>query len=136
MSPGPSSVLTVALVTTIPPSAGIVHVEREVTVVDIECEDAGMSLSHQRHCLNPLHLNALRVAPDRYWNVALEGELARRLVTDREMRGHRVRVVGDLHASTRTLHLASYDDRGLDLGLTARLDPAPADRLARALPRP
>jgi anti-sigma factor (TIGR02949 family) len=129
-------VLTVALIGTIPPSASIEHVERDVTVVDLKCEGAGMSLSHQRRCLNPKHRNALKVRPGLYWKIALEGELARRLATDRDIRGHRLHVVGDLHAGTRTLHLASYDDRGLDHGLTARLGPAVPDLVVRTLATP
>ena len=48
---------------------------------------------------------------------------ARVLVTDRDMRGHRLHVEGALYTGIRTLHLASFTDRGT-AGLSASLLPA------------
>jgi hypothetical protein len=97
----------------------VVSVDRHVTVVDIDCEGMGWTLAQQRQCTHPHHLNALKVGPDQYWNISLDQELGRRLVADREMRGHRLHVVGDLYSSIHTLRLASFTDEDLDHALTA-----------------
>jgi anti-sigma factor (TIGR02949 family) len=105
--------LAVLLIPAMPPWAGVMHVEREVTVVDIDCEGAGRTLEEQRLCAHPHHLNALKVGPDQYWNISLQQEAGRRLVADREMRGHRVLVTGDLYTSIRTLHVTGFADQDL-----------------------
>lgn len=116
--------LAVALIPALPPRARVMHVEREVTVVDIDCENAGHSLEYQRRCNHPLHLNALKIGPDQYWSISLQHEAGRRLVADREMRGHRVLVTGDLYTSTRTLRVTGFSDRDLVGTLTAAVPSA------------
>jgi hypothetical protein len=128
--------LAVLLIPTMPPWAGVMHVEREATVVDIDCERAGQTLDEQRLCTHPYHLNALKLGPDQYWNVSLQQEAGRRLVADRDMRGHRVLVTGDLYTSIRTLHLTGFTDQDLEGSLSAGVAPAPAGTEARLLSKP
>jgi anti-sigma factor (TIGR02949 family) len=87
-------------------------VDRDVIVVDLECDRAGVSLDDQRECGEPQHLNALRVGIDRYWNVSLDQDAFRHLVIDPGWRGHRLRVRGELFISIRTLRLTDYEDHG------------------------
>jgi anti-sigma factor (TIGR02949 family) len=112
------------------------YVEREVTVVDIDCERAGHCVDDQRDCRHPHHLNALKVSPGQYWNISLDQELGRKLVADRELRGHRLRVVGELYAGIRTLHVASYTDQPPEAGTTASLRAPSPTLLAEAFPAP
>jgi len=128
--------LALLILPAMPGGAEMLHVEREVTVVDIDCERAGHCLNDQRGCEHPHHLNALKVSPGHYWHISLDQELGRRLVADRDLRGHRLRVVGELYADIRTLHVASFTDERLDSGVTAGIRPAPSDLVARALPAP
>ena len=100
--------------------AAVVQIEEEVTVVDLDCDRAGRTLAEQRLCRHPLHLNALKVAEDRYWNVSLDQALSRRLVADEEMRGHRLLVSGDLYTRIRTLRVSDYSDLGM-VGVSAGL---------------
>ena len=110
----------------------LLHVERDVTVVDRACDRAGASVTQQRSCRDPRHLNALKIGPDEYWDVSLDQEASRRLVVDREMRGHRLHVEGELYARIRTLQLTAFTDQGLD-ELSAHRRPTPGLILA-ALP--
>lgn len=128
--------LAILLIPTMPPWAGIMHVEREVTVVDIDCDTAGRTLEQQRHCAHPHHLNALKIGPNQYWNISLQQAAGRRLVADREMRGHRVLVTGDLVTSIRTLQLTGFTDRDLEGSLSAGLTPASAPSQAQFLLEP
>jgi hypothetical protein len=95
-----------------------------VTVVDLECEREGRSLAAQIRCTDPYHLNAVRAEDGRIWNLGLDRREARRIVVDRTMRGHRLRVRGELFQSLATLQLDGYEDLG------------PARELAARLPRP
>lgn len=125
-------VLALLLIPTLPPAmTGVVQVEREVTVVDIDCASAGRTVEQQRHCTHPHHLNALQVGPEQYWNISLDREAGRRLVADREMRGHRLRVVGDLYTGIKTLHLTSFIDQ--DTALEASSGAIPANGVAQLL---
>jgi len=113
-------VLAVLLLPTLPQVSGALHVERVVTVVDIDCELAGRTLAEQRNCTHPHHLNALRVA------ASLDQGPGSRLVADRDMRGHRLHVVGDLYAGIRTLRVTDYTDQELERDLAGLLSaPAP-----------
>jgi hypothetical protein len=112
------------LIPVVPRGGRVLTVDREVTVVDIDCERAGHTLQEQRGCRHESHRNALKVGPGRYWAISLDHDLGRRLAADREARGHRLYVVGDLHTSSGTLHLASYTDRDLELDPSARLGSA------------
>jgi anti-sigma factor (TIGR02949 family) len=106
-----------------------VHIVQEVTVVDFACDQAGVSLHGQRGCADPQHLNALKVSSASYWNVSLDTDASRSLVTDPGMRGHRLRVEGDLYAGIRTLRLSRFTDEGMDL-----LSAAAALRAAGSIP--
>jgi hypothetical protein len=125
--------LAVVLIPGVPHVGGAIHVEREVLVVDIDCEMAGRTLDQQRNCTHPHHLNALRVSADRYWNLSLVQPLGRRLVADRDMRGHRLQIVGDLYASIQTLDVTEYTDQDLDRDLSANLTSAPGSSVIGAL---
>lgn len=115
---------------------GVVHVERDVTVVDLDCAQAGREIEYQRRCAHPLHRNALAVGPEEFWNIGLHDEAGRRLVADRDIRGHRVHVVGNLHTGTRTLEVAEFIDRDLEQALSALVAPVPIDLAARSVPAP
>jgi len=105
--------------------AGVVHVDREVTVVDLWCDRAGLDLHLQKSCSDPSHLNALRIGPDQYWNISLDQDSGRELAVDHDMRGHVLRVEGDLYTGIRTLHLSGFTDLGVT-GLSAAVLPAGA----------
>lgn len=107
-----SLTLVVLLVPGLPRLAGVLEVERDVVVVDIDCEMAGKTLAQQRGCLHPHHLNALRVSEGVYWNVALGDPVGRLIASDRELRGARLRVRGDLYTRIRTLHVGGYEVAG------------------------
>jgi anti-sigma factor (TIGR02949 family) len=104
--------LVVLLVPGLPRLAGVLDVEREVVVVDIDCEVVGKSLAQQRLCKHPHHLNALRVTDGSYWNVGLGDETGRLIAADRELRGARLKVRGEFYAQIRTLHVDSYEVAG------------------------
>jgi anti-sigma factor (TIGR02949 family) len=103
--------LAFVLIPAAPGGALVLPVDRVVTVVDLPCERAGRTLEQQRGCDDPRHFNALKVGPDRYWTISLDHELGRRLLSDRGLRGHRLRVVGDLFTASGTLHLVAVTDR-------------------------
>ena len=125
--------LAFVLIPAVPRGAIILTVEREVTVVDIDCERAGRSLQEQRGCTHPHHVNALKVAPGRYWAISLDHELGRQLVSDPGMRGRQLRVSGDLYTSSGTLHLAGYSEWDAALRPSTRPPAEPPAVLARAL---
>ena len=110
--------------------AGVVHVDREVTVVDLRCDRAGLALHRQKSCRDPNHLNALRIGPDQYWSISLDQDSGRDLAVDHEMRGHVLRVEGDLYTGIRTLHLSGFTDLGVSR-LSAGLMPASAPETRR-----
>lgn len=97
--------------------------EQSVLVVDQVCDEAGLPLEHQRSCPDPRHLNALKLADGRYWQIALHDERARRLVVDREMRGHRLLVAGELHGTIETLEIRDLTDLGLEMQTARRVIP-------------
>lgn len=98
------------------------RVDELVTVVDRECDRMGAALADQRGCRHPRHLNALKRSDGSYWSVSLDGELGREMITDPEMRGHRLRVEGLLFPRIETLKIDSLDDLGQQNGaLVSRL---------------
>jgi len=122
----------------VPPLArignGVRPVEREVLLVDLECDRAGRTFEQQRRCTDPLHLNAFKVGPAKYWAIGVDPDSDRRLVVDRNVRGHQLHVVGDLYTRIRTLHVTSHTDQGA-VGLSTAI--RPASRIAaRVLPDP
>jgi anti-sigma factor (TIGR02949 family) len=91
---------------------GSLPVDRDVLVVDLECDRAGAALDDQRACDEPQHLNALKVGNERYWNVSMDQDGFRHLVIDPAWRGHRLRVRGDLFTRIRTVRLTDFEDLG------------------------
>jgi len=104
--------LVVLLLPGLPRLAGVLDVEREVIVVDIDCEFAGKSLAQQRLCKHPHHLNALRVTDGSYWNVDLGDEMGRLIAADRALRGATLNVRGDFYPKIRTLRVDGYEVAG------------------------
>ncbi len=114
--------------------SGVRPVDREVVLVDLDCDRAGLTFEQQRRCTNPLHLNAFKVGPGKYWTIGVDPDSDHGLVVDRNARGHRLHVVGDLYTRIRTLHVTSHTDKGAvglstDLGAASRI-------AARVLPDP
>jgi anti-sigma factor (TIGR02949 family) len=126
--PAAAALLLALVIVPAMPTWGVARVDGEAVVVDLDCELAGYTLKQQRQCTHPRHLNALKLDGGTYWNISIDDDLGRGLVVDREMRGHRLHVVGDLYTGIRTLHLTDVHD--LDPALAARLvtPPAPASR--------
>jgi hypothetical protein len=85
------------------------------TIVDFDCDRAGMPLELQRRCTARSHLNALKLDDGAYVHFNDHQADYRNLVSDLEMRGHRVTVHGTLHPEIRTLEIVGLED------LTGRL---------------
>jgi anti-sigma factor (TIGR02949 family) len=85
---------------------------REVTLVDLDCDRAGVSLDQQRRCNHPHHVNALRLANGEHWSLSLDGQDARLLAMRRDLRGHRLRIQGDFVPALRALRLRAVSDLG------------------------
>ncbi len=100
----------------VPPLArignGVVPVDREVLLVDLDCDRAGLTYERQRGCTNPLHLNGFKVGPSEYWTIGLDPDSDRGPVVDRDARGHRMHVVGKLYTQMQALYLTRYTDLG------------------------
>ena len=84
----------------------------EIVVVDVDCDHAGRSLGEQRTCSMKHHLNAFKTKDGSYWNINLDRAAHRRLLVDREMRGHRLVVEGRLFSRIQTLQMTGYTDLG------------------------
>lgn len=97
------------------------RVARVVTLVDRACDLAGRSYEQQRGCDHPGHLNVLKLDDGTYWGVSLDDEESRLLMTDRAMRGTRMRVEGMLYERIRTLQLETVLQLGPE---SARLAPS------------
>jgi len=97
-----------------PTSAGTIHVLQEAMVVDRDCDRAGHTLDQQRRCRHPEHLNALKLPDGSYWRIDQASSVDPQLVTDPEMRGHRIRVEGEYQPQARTIRLQRIQDLGLD----------------------
>jgi len=97
-----------------PPLAvnGAVRVAEELTLVDLDCDLAGADTEYQRHCRDPLHINALKTAGGEYWQIAAERREFRRLLLEPSLRGRRFHVEGYYHPGLRTV----YPDRVRELG--------------------
>jgi len=88
------------------------RVSEVVTLVDRACDLAGRSHGEQRSCAHPKHLNALKRDDGTYWDLSLDDDESRRLVTDRELRGTRMRVEGLLYERIHTLQLETAQPIG------------------------
>lgn len=100
---------------------GAVPFDERVTVVDFECDRAGRSLEEQIRCPNPRHLNAVKTDDGRAWNLSLDRADARRIVADRTLRGHVLRVRGELFPAIGSVRLDDYEDFGPVREVAARL---------------
>ena len=87
-------------------------VGEEIVVVDVDCDHAGRSLAEQRTCSAKHHLNVFKTSDGSYWNINLDREAHRRLLVDRDMRGHRLVVDGRLFPRILTLQMTGYTDLG------------------------
>ena len=76
-----------------------------VTVVDLDCDRVGRSYEEQRRCLDPAHVNALKLADGSYWTIAAEPAEFRYLQNDPALRGHKLRVVGRLVGGSNVLRV-------------------------------
>lgn len=91
---------------------GVVPFEERVTVIDFDCDSAGKSLEQQVGCLDPRHLNAVKTDDGRVWQLSLDRPRARRLVVNRDMRGHVLQMTGSLYTAIETVKVDEYDDLG------------------------
>lgn len=117
-----SLLLAVLLLPTFDPGTSpVTRVDpRVVTLVDFDCDKSGLSYGQQRLCTHPRHLNALKLEDGGYWQISADHEEGRELITDRELRGTRMRVEGWLFERIRTLQV----DRAVPAGIeAARLIP-------------
>ncbi len=89
------------------------EVDRTVTVVDFDCDLKGVPLGAQRSCAHPAHLNALKISGEAYWHVSLADTASRRLATDRDLRGHRLHVRGQVYEDIGTLRVSEFRDLGM-----------------------
>jgi mycothiol system anti-sigma-R factor len=96
------------------PSRDVLHVEREVTVVDRDCDRTGRTIAAQRKCQLHRHLNVLKLADGTYWNISLDQEGYRGLMVEPEMRGKRLLVVGDYYPRIQTLQVHRTRDLSRD----------------------
>ncbi len=94
------------------PSAAA-EIDRTVTVVDFDCDRKGVPLGAQRRCAHPAHLNALKISGDAYWHVSLADTASRRIATDRDLRGHRLHVRGQVFEAIGTLQVSEFEDLGM-----------------------
>ncbi|NIM63568.1 MAG: hypothetical protein GTN89_03710 [Acidobacteria bacterium] len=88
---------------------------RIVTVVDFDCDKFGADFGQQRLCTHPRHLNALKLEDGGYWQISADGEVGRELITDRDLRGTRMRVEGWLYERIHTLQV----DQAVPAGVQA-----------------
>ena len=93
-------------------TSAVERVDRVVTLVDRACDSAGRSFEQQRGCERPKHLNAFKLEDGTYWDLSLDRDAARDLVTAREMRGTRMHVEGWLYERIDTLQLESAQPIG------------------------
>jgi mycothiol system anti-sigma-R factor len=116
------AVLVPSLVVDLPPEgdgSGIL-VREVVTVVDLDCDQAGHSLADQRGCAHPHHINALKLADGSYWAIGSEEADFRYLLLDRDVRGQQLVVQGRLYPDSHTVRLTAVEK------LDARVSPSPA----------
>jgi hypothetical protein len=96
-----------------------VPVHEQVTVVDLDCDQAGYSLDDQRGCAHPHHINALKRADGSYWSISGEEAEFRYLLLDRDVRGRQVVVRGRLYPENHTVRLTAVET------LDVRVRPSP-----------
>lgn len=93
-----------------PATTGGAHLVRQQgTIVDYECDVAGIPVNLQRNCPEPVHLNALKLADGSYVHFSLDGQAARRLAGDRGLRGTHVVVSGEYLPGIHALKVEEYE---------------------------
>lgn len=98
----------------------IVPVESMVVmVVDQACDELGQSIVQQKACSAPTHLNALRLPDGRYWQISTQVPAHRGMLTDRDLRGHRLAVAGRLFSPIQTFEIQTMQDLGETLETAA-----------------
>lgn len=80
------------------------------TIVDFECDQAGLPLEMQRNCRARDHLNALKLDEGDYVHFNIHQTGYRNLVSDLDVRGRRVTVHGNLHPEIRTLEIIGVEE--------------------------
>jgi len=96
------------------PARSLAPVSRVVTVVDFNCDRAGRPYEQQRLCADHTHLNALKLEEGGYWQIGSDRQAGRELITDRAIRGARMRVEGLFFERTRTLHVERAAEFGVE----------------------
>jgi len=91
------------------PASAAALVHGVVTVVDLDCDRAGKDLAHQRRCLDPHHVNALKHADGSYWTMDASRPEFRYLLLDRDRRGEKLRVAGRMLLGTSVIRLQSVE---------------------------
>jgi hypothetical protein len=117
------AVLVPSLVVAPPPGGDGpgVPVHEEVTVVDLDCDQAGYGLNAQRGCTHPHHINALKRADGSYWSISAEEADFRYLLLDRDVRGQQLVVQGRLYPDNHTVSLTAVETLGARLGPLPRV---------------
>jgi len=85
-----------------------------VTVVDLDCDRAGKDVAHQRECLDPHHVNALKLADGSYWTMDPTRPEFRYLLLDREQRGAKLRIAGRRLGGSTLIRLESVERAALE----------------------
>jgi hypothetical protein len=93
----------------LPEDAGGIAVHETVTVVDLDCDQAGYDLDAQRGCRHPHHINALKRADGSYWSIDPEQPEFRYLLLDREVRGQQLVVRGRLFPENDLVQLTAVE---------------------------
>lgn len=91
-------------------TSAITRVIEVVTVVDHQCDLAGLTHEQQRLCTKSDHLNALRRDDGTYWHVSVDDRTGRDMSTAAALRGRRMRVEGVLYESIRTLQVERAEE--------------------------
>jgi hypothetical protein len=94
--------------------ARVLGMERDVMVVDLDCDRAGKSIEAQRRCRLRHHLNALKLADGSYVYIALHREDDPYLLTEPDRRGALLHVKGDYYPALQTLRVRSARELARD----------------------
>ncbi len=83
----------------------ILHGSRDATIVDLVCDQAGLSASAQRRCRAVTHPNALKLADGSYWGILPDGDLARGIIDAQNRRGEKIVVEGEFYPAIHMIRL-------------------------------
>jgi len=98
----------------------MVSVARDVTVVDLVCDQHGVPLAEQRACRRPGHINALKLPGGGYWGIVVADARGRDLAENPDQRGRRISVRGAYYPAIHAIAVSSVQDLQ-----TAELGPFP-----------